>query len=52
MDPSMYVGSHDPSDYVRTAYAKGAREQRVIFLHVLRNSMIPMITNFLPLFPA
>ncbi len=40
------------SDYVRTAYAKGAKERRVMFLHVLRNAMIPMITNFLPLFPA
>ena len=31
-------------DYVRTAYAKGAGTSRVLYLHVLRNSMIPMVT--------
>jgi len=40
------------ADYVRTAYAKGVRQAGVISRHVLRNSMIPMITSFLPLFPA
>jgi peptide/nickel transport system permease protein len=32
-------------DYVRTARAKGASEGRVLFHHVLRNAMIPILTN-------
>ncbi len=32
-------------DYVRTARAKGAGEGRVMALHVLRNSLIPILTN-------
>ena len=32
-------------DFVRTAYAKGLSRNRVIPVHVLRNSMIPTITN-------
>jgi peptide/nickel transport system permease protein len=31
-------------DYVRTARAKGASQSRVLFLHVLRNAMIPILT--------
>jgi len=31
-------------DYVRTARAKGLKEQTVVFVHVLRNSMIPVVT--------
>lgn len=31
-------------DYVRTARAKGASEKKVVLVHVLRNSMIPVIT--------
>jgi peptide/nickel transport system permease protein len=31
-------------DYVRTARAKGLRESVVVMVHVLRNSMIPVIT--------
>lgn len=31
-------------DYVRTARAKGMREWVVILIHVLRNSMIPVVT--------
>jgi peptide/nickel transport system permease protein len=31
-------------DYVTTARAKGLDEKRVIFVHVLRNAMIPVIT--------
>jgi len=31
-------------DYVRTARAKGMTERTVVLLHVLRNSMIPVIT--------
>ncbi len=33
------------SDYVRTALAKGAGPARVIFVHVLRNAMLPVITQ-------
>lgn len=29
-------------DYVRTAFAKGLRERRVIWLHTMRNSIIPV----------
>ena len=32
-------------DYVRTAYAKGLTERRVIFVHALRNSLIPIVTG-------
>jgi len=32
-------------DYVRTAFAKGLDEKRVIFVHALRNSMIPIATG-------
>ena len=31
-------------DYVRTARAKGMRERAVLLIHVLRNSMIPVVT--------
>lgn len=31
-------------DYIRTARAKGAKEGRVIFRHVLRNGILPIIT--------
>ncbi|MCB1045921.1 MAG: ABC transporter permease subunit [Calditrichaeota bacterium] len=33
------------ADYVRTAFAKGLSERRVVFLHALRNSLIPMATG-------
>jgi oligopeptide transport system permease protein len=32
-------------DWVRTAYSKGLSRRRVIPVHVLRNSLIPVITN-------
>jgi peptide/nickel transport system permease protein len=32
-------------DYVRTARAKGATENTVLFKHVMRNAMIPILTN-------
>ncbi len=32
-------------DYVRTARAKGLSEPRVFFKHVLKNSMVPIVTN-------
>ena len=31
-------------DYVRTARAKGLRERAVVYLHALRNAVIPLIT--------
>ena len=31
-------------DYVRTARAKGLREQSVVVLHAMRNAMIPVVT--------
>jgi peptide/nickel transport system permease protein len=33
------------NDYVRTAYAKGLGTGRVLFKHVLKNAMIPIITQ-------
>ncbi|MHC4424132.1 MAG: ABC transporter permease [Planctomycetota bacterium] len=33
------------SDYVRTAFAKGLGPRRVLFKHVLKNAMIPIITR-------
>lgn len=36
-------------DYVRTAMAKGLRWRRVVVLHVLRNSLIPVVTALGPL---
>jgi microcin C transport system permease protein len=33
------------ADYVRTAFAKGLSERRVIFLHALRNSLIPLVVG-------
>jgi peptide/nickel transport system permease protein len=32
------------SAYVKTARAKGVRERSVIFVHALRNAMLPVIT--------
>jgi ABC-type dipeptide/oligopeptide/nickel transport system permease component len=31
-------------DYVRTARAKGLAEHRVLFVHALRNALLPVIT--------
>ena len=36
-------------DYVRTARAKGLRQSRVVTVHVLRNSLIPVVTAAAPL---
>ena len=38
-------------DYVRTARAKGAGEMRVMVHHVLRNAMIPILTNIVMAIP-
>ncbi len=33
-------------DYVRTSWAKGAKESRVMFFHAFRNALIPIVTMF------
>ncbi len=38
-------------DYVRTARAKGLSEQLVLFRHVLRNALIPLLTGIVVLLP-
>ncbi len=38
-------------DYVRTARAKGLSEAAVLFRHVLRNAMIPILTGVVVLIP-
>lgn len=32
-------------DYVRTALSKGVSKTRILFVHVLRNALIPIVTN-------
>ena len=32
------------TDYVRTAYSKGCTKRRVMYAHVLRNAMMPVVT--------
>ncbi|KQZ39715.1 ABC transporter permease [Duganella sp. Root1480D1] len=39
-------------DYVRTARAKGLPERRVMWVHVLRNAAIPIITHVMANLPA
>ena len=39
-------------DYVRTARAKGLSEWRVLFVHVLRNALIPILTGVVVVIPA
>ena len=36
-------------DYIRTAYSKGLRERTVVYIHALRNAIIPVITYLGPL---
>lgn len=38
------LGENIRSDYVRTATAKGLGRRRIVGLHVMRNSLIPVIT--------
>lgn len=38
-------------DYVRTARARGLSEPRVLFRHVLRNALIPILTGIVVLLP-
>ena len=38
-------------DYVRTAFAKGVSKSGVLFKHVLKNAMIPIVTNVIMAIP-
>ncbi len=38
-------------DYVRTARAKGVSEPKIILVHVLRNSLIPIVTGLVAVLP-
>lgn len=40
------------SDYIRTARAKGLSENRILWVHALKNSLFPVITVFAHVFPA
>jgi len=40
------------ADYVRTAKAKGVSGRDIVFRHVFRNSLLPLITMFATIFPA
>jgi peptide/nickel transport system permease protein len=40
------------NDYVRTARAKGVSEKNILFRHVLRNAMIPILTNIATQLPG
>ncbi len=39
-------------DYVRTARAKGLSENRIMWIHVLRNASIPIITYLMASLPG
>jgi peptide/nickel transport system permease protein len=39
-------------DYVRTAKAKGVGDRDIVLRHVFRNSLLPLITMFVTIFPA
>lgn len=39
-------------DYVRTARAKGLRERVVVYVHALRNSLLPLLTLMTGILPA
>ncbi|MBT5872294.1 MAG: ABC transporter permease [Candidatus Latescibacteria bacterium] len=40
------------SDYVRTARAKGLKEYKVLSVHVMKNSLIPLLTIMGPMLPG
>ena len=39
-------------DYIRTAWAKGLSERKIYWKHVLRNSLLPLITLMSSVFPS
>jgi len=47
-----FVLDEADQDYVRTARAKGLGETRILWLHVLRNASIPMITHVMSNLPS
>ena len=38
-------------DFVRTARAKGLKEARVLFVHILRNALVPIVTGIVVVLP-
>jgi peptide/nickel transport system permease protein len=40
------------ADYIRTARAKGLSEGRVVYKHVFRNTLIPLVTAFAGILPG
>jgi peptide/nickel transport system permease protein len=40
------------ADYIRTARAKGLSENKVIYRHAFRNTMIPLVTMFAGILPS
>jgi peptide/nickel transport system permease protein len=47
-----FVLDEASQDYVRTARAKGMGERRIMWVHVLRNASIPIITHVMSNLPA
>jgi peptide/nickel transport system permease protein len=47
-----FVLDEASQDYVRTARAKGLGERRIMWVHVLRNASIPIITHVMSNLPA
>ncbi|MDL2356699.1 MAG: ABC transporter permease [Pseudomonadota bacterium] len=47
-----FVLDEASADYVRTARAKGLGERRIMWVHVLRNAAIPIITHVMANLPA
>lgn len=39
-------------DYVKTAKAKGLSDQRIMFKHVLKNAMLPILTGIVVIIPS
>lgn len=39
-------------DYVKTARAKGLSERRVLFVHVLKNTLLPILTGVVVIIPS
>jgi peptide/nickel transport system permease protein len=39
-------------DYIRTAKAKGLADNKIVWKHAFRNSLIPIITIFASIFPS
>ena len=43
---NLSINQEKRADYVRTAYSKGLTTNEVLYGHILRNSLIPVITMF------